>query len=99
MHKKLIEYICIFIEYIYAMEIEIINTDGIQYLSTIPANSIDLVITDPPYIISRESGMNTLYNTVKENEEQKVEFVKTEDEWNIYRAANEIEDNEPQKSI
>ena len=45
--------------------IEIKNTDGINYLKEIENNSIDLVLTDPPYIISRESGMNTFYKNVK----------------------------------
>ena len=50
------------------MEIEIKNIDGLEYLSTITNNSIDLILTDPPYIISKESGMNTHYNKVKKNE-------------------------------
>jgi site-specific DNA-methyltransferase (adenine-specific) len=32
------------------------NVDGLEYLATIPERSIDLILTDPPYIISRESG-------------------------------------------
>jgi exoribonuclease II len=39
--------------------IEIKNTDDIKYLKEIANNSIDLVLKDPSYIISRESGMNT----------------------------------------
>ena len=39
--------------------IEIKNTDDIKYLKEIANNSIDLVLKDPTYIISRESGMNT----------------------------------------
>ena len=35
--------------------IDIKNMDGLKYLSTIPNNSIDLILTDPPYIISRET--------------------------------------------
>tara|TARA_B100000035_G_scaffold287647_1_gene272754 strand:- start:170 stop:994 length:825 start_codon:yes stop_codon:yes gene_type:complete len=54
-------------------------------------NSIDLILTDPPYIISRESGMNTHYNNVQANEANNVEFVKTEDEWNEYKFLNNIE--------
>ena len=48
--------------------IEIKNMEGIDYLKSIAANSVDLILTDPPYIISRDSGMNTHYNTVKSNE-------------------------------
>jgi site-specific DNA-methyltransferase (adenine-specific) len=70
------------------------NTDGLSYLKTIPNSSIDLILTDPPYIISRDSGMNTHYNTVKENEKNQVEFVKTEEEWNAYKNENNILDDE-----
>ena len=45
--------------------IDVKNTDGLQYLSTIKDKTVDLILTDPPYIISRDSGMNTHYNTVK----------------------------------
>jgi len=68
--------------------IDIKNMDGLQYLSTIENNTIDLILTDPPYIISRDSGMNSHYNKVKQNEENNVKFVKTEAEWNIYKANN-----------
>jgi DNA modification methylase len=61
--------------------IEIKNEEGFEYLSTIKNNSIDLILTDPPYITSTESGMNTLYKKVKENEEKGIEFIKTEEEW------------------
>ena len=73
--------------------IDVKNTDGLQYLSTITDKTVDLILTDPPYIISRDSGMNTHYNTVKKNEENKVGFVKTEDEWNTYKASNQIDDD------
>ena len=57
-------------------------SEGLLFLSTITNKSIDLVLTDPPYIISRESGMNTHFNNVKTN---KKEFVKTEDDWVEYK--------------
>jgi site-specific DNA-methyltransferase (adenine-specific) len=36
--------------------IMIVNDDCFNYISTIPSNSIDLILTDPPYLISRSSG-------------------------------------------
>jgi site-specific DNA-methyltransferase (adenine-specific) len=72
---------------------DIQNMDGLEYLSTLEDNSINLILTDPPYIISRESGMNTHYNTVKKNEENNVEFVKTEEEWIIYKVENNLLDD------
>lgn len=73
--------------------IEIKNVDGLHYLSTIPDDSVDLILTDPPYIISKETGMNTHYNKVKTNEENHIEFVKTEKEWNKYKTDNNIQDD------
>ena len=67
------------------LRIDIKNVDGLEYLSTIPNETIDLILTDPPYIISKETGMNAHYNKVKENEENNLKFVKTEEEWNIYK--------------
>jgi DNA modification methylase len=73
--------------------IEIRNVDGLEYLSTIADGSVDLILTDPPYIISRESGMNAHYNNVKRNEENNVQFVKTEEEWAVYKAEHNIQDD------
>ena len=72
--------------------IDIKNMNGMEYLKTINNNSIDLILTDPPYIISKESGMNEHYNNVKYNEENNVTQVKTQDEWEEYKMLNEIED-------
>ena len=80
-------------EPIYKENIEIVNTDGLKYLSTIPDSSIDLVLTDPPYIISKETGMNTHYNKVKHNQENNVQFIKTDKEWETYKAENNINDD------
>ena len=74
--------------------IEIKNSDGLEYLSTIENNSIDLILTDPPYIISKDTGMNTHYNNVKQNIDNNIEYMKTEDEWNIYKKKNNIETDE-----
>jgi DNA modification methylase len=70
---------------------DIQNIEGMDYLEQIPNGSVDLILTDPPYIISRESGMDTHYNTVKSNEEAKIEFVKTDEEWQEYKRENNIE--------
>ena len=73
--------------------IDIKNIDGLKYLSTIPNNSIDLILTDPPYIISRETGMNTHYNNVKQNQENNIDFMKSEEEWSVYKQENDIKDD------
>jgi len=66
---------------------------GLEYLKSIENNSINLILTDPPYIISKESGMNEHYNTVKFNEENKISQVKTEEDWEEYKKQNEIEND------
>ena len=71
-------------------QIDIQNTSGMEYLNTIDNNSVDLVLTDPPYVISRDTGMNSHYNEVKENEKQGIEFIKTEEEWEKYKKLNSI---------
>jgi site-specific DNA-methyltransferase (adenine-specific) len=68
-----------------AINIEVKNCDGLEYLKTLESNSIDLILTDPPYIISRDSGMNTHYDNVKKNESEGIEYIKTEDEWETYK--------------
>jgi len=73
--------------------IDIKNITGIEYLKTIPNDSIDLILTDPPYIISKDSGMNEHYNNVKFNEENDITQVKTEDEWEEYKILNGTEDD------
>ena len=78
--------------------IEIQNDEGLNYLKTIPNNSVDLILTDPPYIISRESGMNTHYETVKENEKNNVEFVKTEEEWQQYKIDNSFDTDDKKEN-
>ncbi len=69
-------------------------TDGLTFLSSIDNDSVDLILTDPPYIISRPSGMNSLYNQVKENEANNIEFVKTEEDWIQYKEDKKIESDD-----
>jgi site-specific DNA-methyltransferase (adenine-specific) len=73
--------------------IDIKNITGIEYLKTIGDASIDLILTDPPYIISKDSGMNKHYNNVQFNEDNDITQVKTEDDWNEYKNINGIEDD------
>ena len=74
-------------------EIDVQNVCGFEYLKNVADGSVDLVLTDPPYIISRESGMDTLYKKVKKNEEENIVYDKTEVEWDQYKASNGIEDD------
>ena len=78
------------------VNIDIQNCRGLEYLNAIPDNTIDLILTDPPYIISRNTGMNKHYNDVKFNpnklertEEQWIKF------WKKYVIKNRIDEEEP----
>lgn len=79
--------------------IEIKNMEGIDYLKSIDANSVDLILTDPPYIISRDSGMNTHYNTVKSNEAKNIQFMKTEEEWEQYKIEKNLVDDSKKENF
>jgi len=68
------------------MDIE--NSEGLVYLNKVESNTINLVLTDPPYITSRESGMNTHSNLVKEVELNNIN-TKTEDDWINYKTESE----------
>ena len=61
---------------------DIQNIDGLSYLENIKDNSIDLILTDPPYITSRETGMGNLHKQILENNKNGIKYVKTEEEWN-----------------
>ncbi len=62
--------------------IEIKNSEGLEYLNGIADNTIDLILTDPPYIISNEkTGMNQHYIDIKHNLKK---LSKTEKEWNEF---------------
>ena len=67
--------------------------NGMELLKSIPDKSINLILTDPPYVVSRESGMNKHYNKVKENEEKNIKYVKTEEEWQQFKQEKSIVDD------
>jgi len=69
-------------------DLEIKNEEGLKYLESIKNNSIDLILTDPPYITSSDSGMDKLNKQIKENKEKGIKFVKTEDDWNKWKESN-----------
>ena len=69
------------------------NMCGLEYLKTLEPNSIDLILTDPPYIISKTSGLDKHYNNVKFNEANDINEVKSEEDWANYKEQNAIEDD------
>ena len=72
---------------------QIQNVEGLSYLQSLPNDSVDLVLTDPPYIISHDSGMDQLYQETAHNEASGTTQVKTEAEWEHYRIENNLPDD------
>ena len=66
------------------MNITVENREGIAFLADLPNDSIDLILTDPPYIISKDSGMNKFEKEVSQIEESG-KPVKTEEEWEQFK--------------
>ena len=78
--------------------VQLVNMEGREYLATIGNNTVDLVLTDPPYITSRDSGMDRWMDWVasrKANGQQQYRTVaewrqlKTYDEWKQWLAAGD----------
>ena len=65
--------------------IELKHQEGLQFLSDIPDESVDLILTDPPYITSRDSGMDKWVNHVAKQDTSGSVNVMTEEDWNSYK--------------
>lgn len=72
--------------------IDIKNEEGLKYLVDVENNSVNLVLIDPPYIISKDTGMNKHYNNVKDNEANGIQSVKSKKEWNQYIKKKMVDD-------
>jgi site-specific DNA-methyltransferase (adenine-specific) len=59
------------------MNITINHQDGLELLRSLEKGSVDLILTDPPYVTSRQSGMQKWYEKTKNNTHE----AKTESEW------------------
>ena len=64
------------------------NQEGLQFLSALPDESVDLVLTDPPYITSRDSGMDKWVDHVAA-QDASGGFIKTVEEWESLSAATD----------
>ena len=58
------------------MESVYVKTTDLELLSTIENNSVDLVLTDPPYIISRKSGMQSYKDSLEKGGKEDEKFGK-----------------------
>ena len=66
-------------------EQKIENEEGLRYLKEIDSNSIDLILTDPPYITSQDSGMDRWVKLVERQNTPGAVPMKTEAQWVSYR--------------
>ena len=69
------------------------NIDGLLFLKQVENDTVDLILTDPPYIISKDTGMDSHFNMIENNKKNGIEFIKTEEEWEDYKAKNDISDD------
>ena len=65
------------------------NCEGRDFLKRLYNDSVDLILTDPPYIISHETGMNKLRDAIDSGKN----LEKTESEWLKY-----VEENDAAKT-
>ena len=69
--------------------IELKQQDALEFLIGVPDKSVDLVLVDPPYITSRETGMNKWVEHVEKQDAQDAEDVHTEEDWEKYKSLEE----------
>jgi len=61
------------------------NQEGLQFLSGLPDESVDLVLTDPPYITSRDSGMDKWVDHVAAQDAAGTNLKSSQD-WEMFNA-------------
>ena len=71
------------------MNIRFENKEGLEFLKTVESNSIDLILTDPTYITSRETGMDKWVDHVAKQDKAGAKNVKTIEQWNEYKTAED----------
>lgn len=73
--------------------IHVANTEGLCFLRDVPDGCVDLVLTDPPYIISHSSGMNKLHQGVRDGT-----CAKTEEQWQQHKEEHNITGDEKKEN-
>lgn len=71
------------------MSIALHHQEGLEFLETIPSNSVDLILTDPPYITSRDSGMDRWVDHIEKQDQKGAKNVRTEEHWQKYKTPEE----------
>ena len=65
------------------------NIDGLGLLSSIKNGSVDLILTDPPYITSRKTGMDKWVDHVTKQNKKDAKNIKTEEQWEKLKTPDE----------
>jgi site-specific DNA-methyltransferase (adenine-specific) len=61
------------------------HQEGLQFLSDVPDNSVDLILTDPPYITSRDSGMDKWVDHVAKQDQAGAKDLRTVADWKRFK--------------
>ena len=69
--------------------IRLLNQEGLQFLSDIPDDSVDLILTDPPYITSRDSGMDRWVEHIAKQDASDSEDIMKDEDWDSYKTHEE----------
>jgi site-specific DNA-methyltransferase (adenine-specific) len=69
-------------------KIDIKQSEGLEYLKGVEKNSIDLILTDPPYITSHSTGMDMWVDHVSKRK-QDVSTWKTESQFDALKSPDE----------
>lgn len=68
------------------------HEEGLEFLEKIPDNSVDLILTDPPYITSRDSGMDKWVEHVAKQDSEDSKDIKSEEDWVQYKTSEQWDD-------
>ena len=79
------------------MNVTIQNKEGVEFLTELADTSVDLILTAPPSLISKESGMNTFAKEAKQIEASG-KNKKTEEEWEEIKHAKGYTDDKYKKN-
>tara|TARA_Y100000593_G_scaffold94721_1_gene195389 strand:- start:824 stop:1684 length:861 start_codon:yes stop_codon:yes gene_type:complete len=74
------------------------NTDGLGLLRELKSDTVDLILTDPPYITSRKTGMDKFKDLV-DNVNKTGVNIKTEEDWEAYSSSLNYSEFFPNKKI
>ena len=80
--------------------ITIENREGLDFLESVEDETVDLVLTDPPYIISKDSGMDKWVQHVNRQDMPGSIDINSEEDWKNWLKEHTIEDkSEPEISL